>query len=143
MKIERGIMIMKDGKGWGVSYDDGYSISYGWVDPEDANIYDSRFCRKPLDATHNGSLEAKELITGTLVYVEKRITMDFMTTENPLSTNITPNQTDEKLTQEIKDLKKELLRLKIDNHKKRTKQTKQIVSRKTYGLTKAFIPCKF
>ena len=72
MKIERGVMVMKNGKAWGVVYEDGHSMSYGWIDPESAPIHDPKFCTKPTDVTWQGSHYATELSTGELVMVERR-----------------------------------------------------------------------
>jgi hypothetical protein len=72
MKIEKGVMVVKDGKGWGINYEDGHSTSYGWIPLEDAQLYDHRYCKHPTDATYQGSLDTKELGTGKLVRVERR-----------------------------------------------------------------------
>lgn len=72
MKIETGVMVMKDGKAWGVSYEDGYSTSYGWIAPEDAPIHDPEFCKSPEDVTYRGDYNVAELRTGKLVHVERR-----------------------------------------------------------------------
>lgn len=72
-KVEEGVMVMKDGKGWGVltNYDDGYSTSYGWVEPESAIIVDSEFCIEPSDITWENSHYEKELETGKVVRVRR------------------------------------------------------------------------
>jgi len=72
MKIERGVMVMKGGKAWGVTYEDGHSTSYGWMDPEDAPIHDPKYCKKPTDVTWAASYLIPELSTGTVVPVERR-----------------------------------------------------------------------
>jgi hypothetical protein len=72
MKIERGVMVMKDGRGWGITYEDGYSTTYGWMEPEDAPIHDPKFCKKPTDVTWKDSYLTEELETGELVFVERR-----------------------------------------------------------------------
>lgn len=71
MKVERGVMVMKDGKAWGITYKDGYSTSYGWIEPEDAPIHDPEFCKNPTDVTWQGSHYVDELKTGKLVEVER------------------------------------------------------------------------
>lgn len=71
MKIETGIMVMKDGKAWGVAYQDGNSTSYGWVDPESACLYDPKFCKEPGDVTYACSPYIQELKTAQLVAVER------------------------------------------------------------------------
>jgi len=72
MKIETGVMVMKDGKAWGVAWEDGRSTSYGWIAPEDAPIHDPRYCKKPEDVTYRESHYVAELRTGKLVQVERR-----------------------------------------------------------------------
>lgn len=72
MKIETGVMVMKDGKAWGVTHEDGHSTSYGWIATEDAPIHDPMFCKKPADVTYPGSPYVAELSTGRLVLVERR-----------------------------------------------------------------------
>jgi hypothetical protein len=50
MKTETGVMVMKDGKGWGKLYDDGRHHEDGWVEPEEADIHNPDYCRKVTDA---------------------------------------------------------------------------------------------
>lgn len=73
MKIERGVMVMKNGKAWGIIYEDGHSTSYGWMPPEDAPMHDPKYCKKPTDVTHGKSHYVEELATATLEFVERRI----------------------------------------------------------------------
>lgn len=75
MKIETGVMIMKNGKAWGETCTDGISTSYGWIDPESAPIHDSRYCKKPTDVTWKESLDFLELSTAELVMVERKTTV--------------------------------------------------------------------
>ena len=72
VKIEKGVMVMKDGKAWGEVYADGRSTEYGWMAPENAPIHDPRFCKQPTDVTYEGSHYEAELRTGKLVVVERR-----------------------------------------------------------------------
>ena len=72
MKIEAGVMVMKEGKAWGVVYKDGNSTEYGWIQPEDAPIHNPSYCKKQIDVTYNGSLYVDELLKGKLVHVERR-----------------------------------------------------------------------
>lgn len=72
MKIERGVMVVKNGMGWGLVYEDGYSTEYGWVQIEDAELHDPEFCKKTTDVTYRNSPYAKELMTAQLVMVERR-----------------------------------------------------------------------
>jgi hypothetical protein len=77
MKIETGVMVMKDGKAWGIAYEDGLSVSYGWIPPEDAQIHNPEFCKRPEDVTFDGSPYIAELRTGKLVHVERRTEVFF------------------------------------------------------------------
>ena len=72
MKIEKGVMVMKDGKAWGITYEDGRSTAYGWIAPEDAPIHNPEFCKNPEDVTYKNSYLIPELRTGKLVFVERR-----------------------------------------------------------------------
>lgn len=74
-KIETGVMVMKDGKAWGIEYDDGYSTSYGWINPADATIHNPQYCKKTTDVTYGGSPYVKELETASLVRIERRTTV--------------------------------------------------------------------
>jgi hypothetical protein len=76
MKIETGVMVMKDGKAWGVVYEDGRSTSYGWMAPEDAPIHDPQFCKKTTDVTYSGSPYIKELASASLVEVTRRTVVE-------------------------------------------------------------------
>ena len=71
-KIETGVMVMKDGKAWGKTYDDGHATSYGWMSPCDAPIHDPRYCRKTTDLTYTGSQYTKELEAGKIVHVTRK-----------------------------------------------------------------------
>jgi hypothetical protein len=70
---KEGVMIMKDGKGWGEVYTDGRSTVMGWVDIDKAAVYDARYCKKLSDVTYKGSPYAKELEAGKLVKVVRVI----------------------------------------------------------------------
>ena len=70
MKVEKGVMVMKDGKAWGVTYEDGHSISYGWIDPENAPIHGPE-CTNPTKVTWPNSPYVAELKTAKLVKVER------------------------------------------------------------------------
>ena len=73
IKKETGVMVMKDGKAWGVTYKDGHSTDYGWLNPADkaAVIHDPKFCTKTTDVTYKDSYLIPELQTGKLVKVER------------------------------------------------------------------------
>ena len=72
MKIETGVMVMKNGKAWGIDYADGQCTSYGWIAPEDAPIHNPEYCKTPTSLTHKGSIYIEELATAELVPVERR-----------------------------------------------------------------------
>ena len=72
MKVENGVMAMKDGKAWGRIYADGRTTEYGWVSPEDATIHNPEFCKQLTDVTYKGSHYEAELRTASLVVVERR-----------------------------------------------------------------------
>lgn len=71
MKIEEGVMVMKNGKAWGKKYADGHSTSYGWVAPEDAPIHNPKYITEVTSVTYKGSPYTNELLTGTLVKVKR------------------------------------------------------------------------
>jgi len=77
-KVESGVMIMKDGKGWGITREDGHSTSYGWMDAEDAPIHDPKYCTKTTDVTYKDSYLIPELLTGELVFVERTTTIEMV-----------------------------------------------------------------
>lgn len=72
MKTEYGVMVMKDGKAWGIVYEDGQVTEFGWIDPEDAPIHNPDFCKRPTDVTYEGSPYIEELRTAELVPVGRR-----------------------------------------------------------------------
>lgn len=76
MKIERGVMLVKDGMGWGVVYEDGRSTSYGWMPIESAPIHDPQFCKKPSDVTYSGDHNLPEIRKGKLIHVIRRTTVE-------------------------------------------------------------------
>jgi len=71
MKIENGVMVMKNGMGWGLLYSDGRSTSYGWVIPENAIISNPKYCKNPQDLTYENSRDVPELCSGKLVSVQR------------------------------------------------------------------------
>jgi len=75
MKIETGVMVMKNGKAWGITHEDGHSTSYGWMEPESAPISDPRYCNKPTDVTYRNSPYIQELSTAKIVKVERTTTV--------------------------------------------------------------------
>lgn len=77
MKVETGVMVMKDGKAWGIAYQDGRSTDYGWIAPEDAKIHNPQFCKQPTDVTWPGSPYVSELASATLVAVTRTTNVTF------------------------------------------------------------------
>lgn len=77
-KIENGLMIMKNGKAWGIKYGDAQFTEYGWLDPVDerVEIHNPEFCHSTSDVTYTGSPHIKELSTGKLVHVERVTTIE-------------------------------------------------------------------
>jgi hypothetical protein len=69
VKAEFGVMLMKDGRAWGKSHDDGFSTHYDWIDPVDAPIHDPCYCTKPSDVTYEGSPNLSQIESGVLVQV--------------------------------------------------------------------------
>jgi hypothetical protein len=70
MIIEKEITVIeKNGKYWGVEYQDGHSTSYGWLDDiEKARTVDPKYYKKPTDAIWQGDrLGVIELSTARLV----------------------------------------------------------------------------
>ena len=75
MKTETGVMLMKDGKAWGVVYADGHSTKEGWMPLEDAPLHNPEFCIIPssllsLMDTPN-SRRYREVHSGKLVKVTR------------------------------------------------------------------------
>lgn len=68
-RVETGVQVMKDGKAWGIKYQDGQSTEYGWMDPALAPIHDPKYCINPTDVTYRGSYYREEVKTGKLVSV--------------------------------------------------------------------------
>ena len=82
MKTETGVMIMKNGKAWGITYEDGHSTSYGWMDPESAPIHDPKYCKEPTAVTWKGSHHMKELETGKVVHVRRTTSVEILGENN-------------------------------------------------------------
>ena len=74
-KTERGLMVMKDGKAWGIAYEDGQVTVHDWIDPVDAPMHDPEFCKSTTDVTYTGSPYINELMSGELVMVERKTTV--------------------------------------------------------------------
>jgi len=57
VEIEKGVMVYKDGKGWGITYEDEYATEYGWLLIDDAPIHNPEYCKKVTDVLSPRSLE--------------------------------------------------------------------------------------
>lgn len=82
MKTETGVMVMKDGRAWGVTYKDGHSTQYGWMDPESAPIRNPKYCTEPTSATWDGSPYVEELKTGKVVHVRRTTVVEILENDN-------------------------------------------------------------
>lgn len=92
MKAETGVMIMKDGKAWGITHEDGHTTSYGWMDPQLAPIHDPKYCKKPTDAPCRTSQSyAKELEGAKVVPVRRVVTVEVLDGEIPKEEKIEPS----------------------------------------------------
>ena len=69
--VEEGVMVMKDGKAWGITYSDGHATEYGWINPADKSVQISNpeCCKKTTDVTYRGSSYFEELSKGEIVAV--------------------------------------------------------------------------
>lgn len=75
-KEETGVLVMKNGKAWGINYSDGKSTSYGWIDPVNAPLKDEKYVKKPSDVTYRGSHYVDELIDADVVKVTRITTVE-------------------------------------------------------------------
>ncbi len=73
-----GVMIMKNGKAWGVAYQDGHSTSYGWIEPEHAPIHNPKYINNPEDVTCKGSSYVLELKTDEIVKVKRTTILEII-----------------------------------------------------------------
>lgn len=78
MKTEVGVMLMKDGKAWGIIYQDGHSTCYGWMAPEEAPIHNPKYCKKPTDVTYSEDYNIPEIKKGRLVSVVRETVVRVM-----------------------------------------------------------------
>lgn len=76
MKIETGVMVMKDGMAWGVKASAGGSTEYGWVAPEVATIHNPEFCESVTDVLWPNSHYTSELESAKLVSVKRTTIVD-------------------------------------------------------------------
>ncbi len=73
-----GVMIVKNGKAWGVIDDTPRCTTHGWMPLVDASLYDPEFCTEPADVTYPDSADIKELLTATLVSVRKTVIVEIL-----------------------------------------------------------------
>lgn len=73
IEFTRGVIAYKNGKGWGVEYEDGQCTSMGWVELNKAKISTSEFCTSPTSLTYPDSPYVDELKTSKLVRVVRTI----------------------------------------------------------------------
>lgn len=80
MKIETGVMVVKNGKGWARIGGGGHGegTREGWVDIESAEVHDPKYCTKPTDVTYLGSSYFQELSTAKLVSVKRTTTVEII-----------------------------------------------------------------
>jgi hypothetical protein len=76
MKTETGVMVIKDGMGWGTVRGEG--TYQGWMNVEEATISDPKYCKQPTDLTYKNSPYESELGTGSLVVVERTTEVKFL-----------------------------------------------------------------
>lgn len=79
---EEGVLVMKNGKAWGMTYSDGKSTCYGWIEPEYAPIHSEEYVKKPTSVTYEGSHYVSELIDADLVKVTRTTTIEIDYKEN-------------------------------------------------------------
>lgn len=72
-KIEKGVMVIKDGRAWTSHPDplDSRCHYSGWTDLEHGDISDPRFCKKTTDVTYENSPYTEELLQAHLACVER------------------------------------------------------------------------
>ena len=92
MKTETGVMIMKDGKAWGITYEDGHTTSYGWMDPQLAPIHNPEYCKKPTDALcRTSQYYSNELEGARVVPVRRVVTVEVLDEEMPQEEKVEPS----------------------------------------------------
>lgn len=68
--LRRGVVVVKDGKFWGVQYEDGHSTSYDYGPFKNAKIGDARYAYKPTDFTYQGdTYNGPKLAAGKMMNV--------------------------------------------------------------------------
>jgi hypothetical protein len=75
MKTQSGVMVMKDGLAWGITYQDGRETNYGWMAPEEAELSYPKRVKVPTDLLPYSTQYHEELLTGSVVKVTRTITV--------------------------------------------------------------------
>jgi len=78
IKEETGVMLVKDGKAWQETYDDGRSKEFGFGDIHNAELRDQRYVMLPLDFTWPGSHYVKEVCKGDVVKVKRTVIIEVL-----------------------------------------------------------------
>lgn len=74
--VERGVLIMKNGKAWGKLWADGQASEYGWMAPEKAPLHDARYLKLPTDVVGPSETHyRRELADAQIVPVERATTV--------------------------------------------------------------------
>ena len=69
--VARKIVLMdEDNCFWGVCYEDGREVVYGWVRDPDKAVTVDNVAAKPLDFMYEGFHQADELLKGQVVIIE-------------------------------------------------------------------------
>lgn len=81
VQVEKGVMVMLNGKAWGVEYKDAQVTQYGWIDSEFAVIHNPEFCKEPADITYPSDRNIDEINKGRLVKVERIVKVSIIIEE--------------------------------------------------------------
>ena len=86
MKEVKGVILVKDGKGWGIVYEEkNHCREDGWVDIDYAVIHNAEFCKKPSDILYKGSPQISEVNKGKLMRA-LRVVTTVIENENSVNT---------------------------------------------------------
>jgi len=77
-KSESGVLVMKDGKAWGIVYEDGRETVYGWMAPADARLYEAKYVAIPTSVVRDDDPDFAELSTATVVRVKRVTTIELI-----------------------------------------------------------------
>lgn len=73
IEVIEGVVAVIDGKGWGVEFNDGHTSSYNFVNLNNAEISNPKYCKKPEDKVHKGHHYERILMNSKLVKVRRTI----------------------------------------------------------------------